>query len=95
MMMLMLIAPFVPYCYQVVTSQLLLVGGTGVHGKNNCLTSSHWQLSHMPQPGSEPVIDDSNGDDDQIEKDEEQVLMNIYIVRDGDDDDKNGDDDGY
>ena len=50
----------------------------------------------MPQPGSEPVIDDSNGDDDQIEKDEERVLMNIYIVRDGDDNDKkNGDDDGY
>ena len=37
------------------TSQLLVVEETRVPGENNRQTPSHWQLSHIPQPGFEPV----------------------------------------
>ena len=31
-----------------------IVEETGVPSENHCLASSHWQLFHMPRPGSEP-----------------------------------------
>ena len=38
------------------TSLLQVVEETGIPGKNQHLTPSHWQLSHMPWPGFESIV---------------------------------------
>ena len=62
------------------TSQLEVVEATGVFGENHRLTPSHWQLSHIPRPGSNPGSKKVKDKKDKSKKHNIDVYKDLEII---------------